>query len=110
MNNIGVSAFDSAWAALPDARAQLRVGLEVIQRAISIANLRTAEMSNEGRYESATYKVRVRSADESKLNPLKIDQRVDLKLAGSSEWMTMRVSARKETAGLITLNLDTLYE
>lgn len=107
MKNIGASAFDSAWAALPDGRVQLRIGTEIIQRAICLDNLGTAEMSAEGRYEKANYKVRVKSSDESKRNPLKLDARVDLLLAGSTEWKPMRISARKDPAGLITLNLET---
>ena len=106
---LGATAFEQIYAALPDARAQIRSGTDLVDRAVT-SGLRLEKASSElGQFDQAQMTVRMLSEDELERNPMTQGKQVDLKV-GDQDWRRVRILSRKNIAGLLTLTIETLYE
>lgn len=109
MTQLGATAFEQVYAALPDARAQVRSGTDVVDRAVT-SGLRLERASGElGQFDQAQITIRMLAEDELPRNPMTPGKQVDLKV-GSQDWRRVRITSRKNIAGLLTLTIETLYE
>lgn len=108
MSDLGATTIDRIWLALPDSRAQVRVGQHVIAKAVTSGIPLERDAGELGTFDSSTATVRYKAADEDPRNPVSIGKPVEINHTG--EWVQMRVMGKKTAAGATTLRLQTLYE
>ena len=110
MPQLGVNAFEKLYSGMEDARAQLRVGTQVIDRALTSGRLAQRGLTDHGSYDGWTITLRLLASDEDPHNKIEIGRSIDVEHPIGSGWNQGRVTGRKDAAGLISLQLHTLYE
>lgn len=105
MNNIGSSMFAAAWQTLPDARAEIRVGTDVL-RAVTAGRMEARRDTDNGSFDGTTMNVRVEASSESQRNPLNIGRKVEFKHLDADEWAWLRIASRKQVAGVLLLTME----
>lgn len=110
MINAFVNAFDALWDAQTTAQCKLRIGTHTILKAMCSGLNLQREESEQGLYKEASCVVRLKASDESPRYPLAIDRVVELQLAGSGDWIKLRIAARRAAANMLILEMETPYE
>lgn len=105
-----VNAFDALWDAHTTAKASIRVGTHVYTKALCTGIDLTREVTEQGLYNEANISVRLKATDENQRYALTIDKVVEINHLASGEWVKLRIAGRKDTAGLIVLDMEALYE
>ncbi len=101
--------FNALYASLAEARAQVRIdGKTVIARALSSGIGRTRESSEQGLYGAAVDQVRVLLADVP-AGKLALGNEIEVAVNGGA-WVKLRIAARKDTGGVVTLTVGDLTE
>jgi hypothetical protein len=109
MTQLGTIAFANLYSSLADARAQVRVGQNVIERALTAGITLDKQGGELGTFEQAQMTVRLLASDELPRNPLTNGKRIDIKV-GDQDWQPVRIMGRKNVAGVLTLMIQTPYE
>ncbi len=108
--SIFTKAFVDLWNKVPEVRAKIRVNRTVIEQAICEGQNHTRGQSDQGQTLEAGFFVRCLAADEDATDSLIVDRLCDVQFAGSENWKQYRIAARKETAGMLMLTMDTPHE
>jgi len=108
--SVFVNAFDALWTAHTTTQAKIRIGTHVIDKALCTGIDLTREATEQGLYNEANITVRLKATDENKSYPLAIDKLVEINHLASGEWVKLRIAGRRDTAGLIILNMEAPFE
>lgn len=110
MIEIGETTLNDVYAALPECRAQIRVGTHVISKVVTSGAMRVREETPQGSVDGAELNLRLLTKDEDKRFPLEIGKQIEVSAAGAAAWVRYRIVGRKQTAGVIMLRGQALYE
>lgn len=105
-----VNAFDALWDAHTTAQTSIRTGTRVIAKALCTGIDLTREATEQGLFNQANVTVRIKASDEDKVNPLTIDKVIEVNHLATGQWVKLRIAARRDSAGLVILGLETPYE
>jgi len=99
--------FDSAWASLPAARAQVRVDIVVIEKALCTGIARQRENSDEGQVVGAESLVRYLKTPT--FDPaVKPGQIIEVDTTGNPQWSRVRVISRKDVEDVVHLETEAI--
>ncbi|MEY2656135.1 MAG: hypothetical protein RLZZ524_3163 [Pseudomonadota bacterium] len=106
MSQLGATAFANLYAAVPDARARVRVGLQVIEQALTPGRANTRAESEQGTYDPVAVEVHVLASAEQATNQMKIGRVIELEHVAAEGWVRLRIAGRKVVGGLLSLSLE----
>lgn len=110
MTAIGETTLNDAYDALPECRAEVRIGVHVIPKAVTSGAMRVREETSQGSIDATEMNLRLLSKDEDNRFKLDIGRQIEIKTAGTDQWVRYRIIGRKQTAGIIMLQMEALYE
>ena len=110
MTTTGQIAFDGIWDSLPDARVQLRIGTQVITKAISSGLNFTRESTDQGVIDVPAGTVRFLQSAEQPQARFDQGKVIEVQENGSTEWKKMRIENRAQTSGVVSLAVVGQYE
>jgi hypothetical protein len=108
--NLGAITFDDIFDSLPDARAEIRVGVHVYDTVLCTNVDFTRELTGQGMVSASTVTARLKLEDEIPGYQLTTDKVIEINHLASGQWIKFRIAARRDIAGIITLSLETPYE
>jgi hypothetical protein len=103
------AAFDTMYATMTDAHAQVRIGTHIIEQALTTGRMQTSTETDLGSTRETEMNIRVKEPDEDQRFPLTIGKAIEVNHAGRG-WERVRIMGRKNTAGIIMLEVETPYE
>ena len=108
------TAFEAIYAALADARCQIRIGRTVIAKALCAGIGVNRQSTNEGQFGGIEANVRLLAADEidehGKPGEIKNGTVLEILQEGKTVWITARVGGRFTIGGLTRLTLEAEHE
>jgi hypothetical protein len=107
--NLGATSFDDIYAVLDDARAQVRVGQYVITEALTSGRMQQKDETEQGMTTRSEMNIRVKESAEDSRYPLTIGKVIEVDHDGRG-WERVRIAGRKNIAGIIMLDVETVYE
>lgn len=110
MSNLGATTLDDIYASLPDSRATVRIGQHIYPKAITSGAMLQRQESEQGTYNASEFNLRLPKSDEDNRFPLSIGKVIDVNHVGVGQFVKYRIMGRKDTAGIIMLQLEALYE
>jgi len=108
--NLGAITFDDIYDSLPDARAEIRIGVRVYETALCTNVDFTRELTGQGMVSNSTVTARIKLSDEDPAYQLTPDKVIEVHHLASGQWVSFRIAGRRDIAGIITLALETPYE
>lgn len=96
-------------SAVTDLTTTVRAGVQEISAICTGLDL-TEEDSEHGQYRTTNAIVRLLASAEDPANALDIGRVIEVKHTSTDEWVSCRIDARKDTSGIIMLNVNTEYE
>jgi hypothetical protein len=107
--NLGAIAFDDIYTVLDDAHAQVRVGQFVIEQALTSGRMQQKDETELGTTTRSEMNIRLKESAEDSRYPLSIGKVIEVDHAGRG-WERVRIAGRKNIAGIIMLDVETIYE
>ncbi len=103
------TTFAAVYAALTDARCQVRVGRSIVERALCAGIDVVRESTERGQYGRIDANVRILSADEPG-GEIKTGTVIEVLQEGQTAWRKVRVGGRHTIGGVTRLSIEAVHE
>jgi hypothetical protein len=110
MDTAHTAGFDALWASMPGARVQIRVGTFVYEKALSSGVALDREPTDIGQSYISSTSARILASAEQPDRRLSIGIVIEVRPDSEGEWKRLRIASRKNTAGVIELQLEDPYQ
>ena len=111
MSTTFTTAFLAMYTAIPSGRSQIRIGgRTVIDQCMTSGVEEVREDTDMGQYQSVSATVRLLLSSDPRDGVLDQGKRIELKPYGQSEWNEYRIGGRRESGGVLALQLEAVHE
>ena len=104
-----ITAFNAVYAGLTDARCQVRVGRDVVARALCAGIDVARESTDQGQFGRVDANVRLLTADEPG-GEVKNGTVIEVLQQGHTAWRKVRTGGRYTAGGVTRLTIEAVHE
>lgn len=108
MIDIGTTAFDAIWAAIPQSRVRIRVGSHTVERAMSTGVKYVKQRIDDPSTNESVIELHYPEALENRLDPILDGRGFELQEYGKTKWTPFEATTRMPTAGVVTIQARSL--